>query len=79
MFPKTTKCTHKNVTVNHFVHHVPCYTNTIQRIHYGADCSPLWLILKMITVPLLRGIAQPLNAEVSSSEVFDWAPSTAHL
>lgn len=28
---------------------------------------------------LLRGIAQPLNAEVSSSEVVDWAPSTAHL
>lgn len=48
VLPKAMKM--RNVTVNHFVHHVPCYTNTIQRIHYGPDCSPLWLILKIISV-----------------------------
>lgn len=56
-----------------------CYTISIQRIHYGPHCSPLWLILKIISLLLLLGLTQPPNAEVSSSGVVDWAPSTARV
>lgn len=36
--------------MNHFVHHVPCYTMTIQRIHYWPAGSLLWLILRIVSV-----------------------------
>lgn len=54
---------YKNVTVNHFVHHVPCYTMTIQRIHYWPAGSLLWLILRMI------GVAKMLHNHIFNAEV----------
>lgn len=41
---------YKNETVNHLVHHVPCNTMTIQRIHYWPVGSLLWFILRMISI-----------------------------
>lgn len=46
------------MTVNHFVHHVPCYT--IQKNHYRSAGSPLWLVLRKISVvaPALHNLIQ---------------------
>lgn len=65
------------MTVNHFVHHVPCYT--IQRNHYGSAGSPLWLVLRKISVvaPALHNLL--FNAEVSSNKAAERAPSTARM
>lgn len=65
----------RNVTVECFVHHVPCNTTTVQRTHYRGAWLPPLVETRTISICKLRGAeaAPTIISRLHFRKVSTWA------